>query len=90
MNSSTPFFKLSALAVAVVTTITLAACGGGGGSRNRASSGGTAGASSYSGTISGLGSIVVNGVRFSTTGATTADEANPDQPFAKAFGLGTT
>lgn len=90
MNSSTPFFKLSALAVAVVTTITLAACGGGGGSSNSASSGGTAGASSYSGTVSGLGSIVVNGVRFSTTGATTADEDNPDQPFAKAFGLGTT
>lgn len=91
MTSSTPLFKLSALAVAVVTTLTLAACGGGGGSSSSGtSSGSTAGTNSYSGTITGLGSIVVNGVRFSTTGATTADGDNPDQPFAKAFGLGTT
>jgi hypothetical protein len=89
MNSSTPFMKLGALALAVTTLVSLSACGGGGGG-DSSSAAGAATTSSYSGTISGLGSIVVNGVRFSTTGARTADEDNPDQPFTKAFALGTT
>ena len=66
---------------------TLAACGGGGSADNAAS---TSGAQTYSGTVSGLGSIVVNGVRFSTTGAETQDSDDPSQPYSSAFKLGAT
>jgi hypothetical protein len=80
-------FTLGALSLAALTSTLLVACGGGGGG----SSGGTnANSATYSGTVTGLGSIVVNGVRFSTAGATTADGDNPESPFTKAFGLGTT
>jgi hypothetical protein len=93
MISSNTLFKHSALAAAVLTLTALAACGGGGGSDSTSTSSSgttTASAASYSGTISGLGSIVVNGVRFSTTGADTVDADDPSQPYTKAFALGTT
>ncbi len=67
----------------------LAACGGGGSSSTDTTSS-TSGPQTYSGTVSGLGSIVVNGVRFSTTGATTTDSDDPSQPYTRAFKLGAT
>lgn len=85
--------KLTALSAAALLTSALAACGGGGTSQSSANSGqggSTSGAAAYSGAVTGLGSIVVNGVRFATSGATLADPDNPDQPYAKAFTLGTT
>jgi len=89
LRRHTGFFPLAATTAAALIALTLAACGGGGDSGG---TGGTAssGASSYSGTVSGLGSIVVNGVRFSTSGADTADGDDPSKAFAKPFGLGTT
>ncbi len=77
-------FTLGALSLAALTSTLLVACGGGGGGSTNANS------ATYSGTVTGLGSIVVNGVRFSTAGATTGDGDNPASPFTKAFGLGTT
>lgn len=80
---------LSALAAAAA--LALAACGGGGSGSSTAStsSGQATAASTYSGTVSGLGSIVVNGVRFSTTNARATD-AETEVGYARAFALGTT
>jgi len=58
-----------ALPVAMICASLLAACGGGSG-------GGTPAATSIGGTISGLGSIVVNGVRYQTIGASVRDLDN--------------
>lgn len=80
---------LSALAAAAV--LTLAACGGGGGASASSDSPATAaGTATYSGAVSGLGSIVVNGVRFSTSGASTVDPDDGTSPYLRAFALGTT
>jgi len=75
---------LSALVAA-----SLVACGGGGAADTAASASSTE-TQTYSGTVSGLGSIVVNGVRFSTTGAETQDGDDPSQPYASSFKLGAT
>jgi len=82
-------WTLSALAAAAV--LTLAACGGGGGGSSASGNGGgqTAAAATYSGAVSGLGSIVVNGVRFSTSGANVT-EAESEGAYARPFALGTT
>jgi len=80
---------LSTLTAAVSAAFALSACGGGG-SGGTAAAGGTAGTAAYSGAVTGLGSIVVNGVRFSTTGADTTDADDPSQPFTGAIALGTT
>lgn len=61
--------------LALVAAATLAACGGGGGD----STGGNSGSTNtkpavYSGPISGLGSVTVNGVRFSSSDATLSDD----------------
>lgn len=79
---------LSALAAAAA--LTLAACGGGGSGSSTASttSGQATSAATYSGAVSGLGSIVVNGVRFSTSNARTTD-AETESGYARAFALGT-
>jgi len=62
--------KLGVLATACA--IFLTACGGGG---TATSSGGGGGVpSAYSGPIGGFGSVVVNGMRFSTVGATLVDD----------------
>jgi len=83
------WFPITAITTAAALALALSACGGGGdGSSSTAASG--SGLSTYSGTVSGLGSIVVNGVRFSTSGAETADGDDPSKPYTKAFALGTT
>lgn len=58
--------------LALVAAATLAACGGGGGD----STGGSTSTKPavYSGPISGLGSVTVNGVRFSSSDATLSDD----------------
>ncbi|TAK95828.1 MAG: hypothetical protein EPO09_07240 [Aquabacterium sp.] len=89
--SSPTLFKLGSIAAALASILTLVACGGGGSSSDStASSGSGASTASYSGAVSGLGSVIVNGVRFSTTGADTADSDSPDQPFVRPIGLGST
>lgn len=50
--------------------MTIAACGGSGGGGGGTASGGTGGTGISSGSITGFGSIFVNGVEFSTNGAT--------------------
>lgn len=67
---------------------TLAGCGGGGASPELSPS--SSGNATYSGTVSGLGSIVVNGVRFSTTGAVVTSADDPTAVYADGFKLGTT
>lgn len=90
MQSSTPILKISAVACAVASALALSACGGGSAGTASTNSNTTVSTASYSGTVSGLGSIVVNGVRFSTTGADTLDGDDPSQPFTKALPLGAT
>ncbi|MDE1998667.1 MAG: hypothetical protein KGI52_07055, partial [Burkholderiales bacterium] len=85
-RSRLPGLWLGGLTSLVVAS--LVACGGGGSSAGTTPT--TASAQTYSGTVSGLGSIVVNGVRFSTADATAADADDPTQPFSQAFKLGTT
>lgn len=51
----------------------LRACGGGSGSNTASSSGQATTAATYSGAMSGLSSIVTNGVRSSTSGASATD-----------------
>lgn len=86
-----PFSTLTLVAASALA-LTLAACGGGGSGSGPAvsSTDGTSGPASYSGAVSGLGSIVVNGVRFSTSGATVADPDDSSQRYLRAFALGTT
>lgn len=80
---------LSTLAAAAV--LALVACGGGGGSSPSTGTQATAASTAtYSGAVSGLGSIVVNGVRFSTSGASTVDPDDGASPYLRAFALGTT
>lgn len=57
--------------LAVIAAATLVACGGGGGGSAGSA---TAQPAVYSGPISGLGSVTVNGVRFSSIGATLSDD----------------
>lgn len=80
------FFRRHGLILTAVTgaVIALAACGGGGGGTTSASNPTV----TYSGTVTGLGSIVVNGVRFSTIGANTTDPDDPTQSYGDAFALG--
>ncbi len=59
--------------LALVAAATLAACGGGGGGGDSTGSTNTKPAV-YSGPISGLGSVTVNGVRFSSSDATLSDD----------------
>jgi len=84
-------FPITAITAAAAFALVLTACGGGGDS---ASSGSTASAGSsnvsYTGTVDGLGSVVFNGVRFSTSGAATVDGDDPTKAYTKAFALGTT
>lgn len=61
--------------LALVTAATLAACGGGGGDNTGNNTGSTnAKPAVYNGPISGLGSVTVNGVRFSSSDATLSDD----------------
>lgn len=63
-------FKPTVVALLLIASGLLTACGGGGGT---ASTNTPVAASISSGTISGLGSIIVNGVRYETVGSTVLD-----------------
>ncbi len=75
-------FQASSLALISLTLLT--ACGGGGGGGDTATNTGvtnavatSSGSVLYSGPVTGLGSIVVNGVRFETIGAKVHDADDP-------------
>ena len=69
MTQSFSTFKLTTLALAC--GLLVSACGGGGGSSSSTS---TSGPAVFSGTVSGFGSVIVNGTRFSSVGATLRDD----------------
>ncbi|HBG06603.1 MAG: hypothetical protein A2075_10805 [Geobacteraceae bacterium GWC2_58_44] len=68
-------------ALAMVTSLSLAACGGGGGGDNGNGNGNggnqTSGATVSKGVVTGLGSVVVNGIRFNTDTASVKIDDNP-------------
>jgi len=79
---STPALATTSLALFCATL--LAACGGGGGGGGAAADAGpvntvaaASGSVLYSGPVTGLGSIIVNGVRFETIGAKVHDSDDP-------------
>lgn len=79
-------FRLSPLfgtATLLIAGLGLSACGGGGGGSSQSN----ATPATYSGTITGLGSIVVNGVRFSTLNASAFDPET-GAGYAQALELG--
>lgn len=87
---STPMRLAPMAALVAAAALALAGCGGGGGSSAASDNGSQATtAATYSGAVSGLGSIVVNGVRFSTSNARATD-AEFDDSYQRAFALGTT
>lgn len=61
-------------AFALIAAATLAACGGGGGDSTQNNAGSNSKPAVYNGPISGLGSVTVNGVRFSSSDATLSDD----------------
>lgn len=63
-----PHFARTALAAAALGTLLLTACGGGGGSDS------TSAQSYVTGSISGFGSVIVNGVHYEETGSRVEDE----------------
>jgi hypothetical protein len=91
-----PRFTLSRGALAASLScglgLLMVACGGGGDSSSTSTTPASTGVTtaSYSGTVTGLGSIVVNGVRFATTGASTVDGDDPRLSHSSAFTLGST
>ena len=66
--------SLSTLATASLLALGLTACGGGGGGGIAGTPSGGSASALYSGPIAGFGSVIVNGVRFSSVGATLADD----------------
>lgn len=81
------------------TTVALQGCGGGGGSALQTEGDNPAGVASYAGTsasylgpISGLGSVVVNGVRFETTSARVhdSDDLYGDAEYTDPLAMGMT
>ena len=71
--------KLTSTAVALVG-LTIAGCGGGGGGVGGGGGtppGGTVGSAVSKGVVTALGSVVVNGITFNTTGATVKIDDNP-------------
>ncbi len=74
MKALTRYICATSLALAV------AACGGGGGGGGGIVAGGTGGTGIASGIVTGISSVIVNGVTFSCTGATVAnDDGTIDQ-----------
>ncbi|HSH07907.1 MAG TPA: DUF5666 domain-containing protein, partial [Burkholderiales bacterium] len=69
------------VALAAALSFTLAACGGGG------VDGGTGGTGVSSGTVTKFGSIFVNGVEFSTSGATFRRDDNPSSEGELKIGM---
>ena len=80
---NTMFHRLSVLAVGVSM---LGACGGGGGSGSSIAS---AASNAVAGTISGLGSVIVNGVRYETIGASVVD-VDDSTAISTPLGMGMT
>lgn len=77
------------LPVVAVCVSMLGACGGGGGGTSSAAGGQQLPSTSVAGTISGLGSVIVNGVRYETIGASVVD-ADDGTSMGTALGLGMT
>jgi Domain of unknown function (DUF5666) len=71
MNTNFSTRLTRVLILGLFTSAVLIACGGGGG-KDSANNGSVA--SSYTGPITGFGSVIVNGMRFSSVGAGVADE----------------
>ena len=78
--------KLLALLMAVAGL--LSACGGGGGSSSNTTT--PTAATLNSGTISGLGSIVVNGVRYETVGSQVLDSDDGNTAITTPLRIGMT
>lgn len=60
---SSPKFKLTLVAAATSTALLLAACGGGGGSASTSSTSTQLGVATSSGTVTGFGSVFIDGIR---------------------------
>lgn len=80
-------FQPKLFALIMVTAGLLSACGGGGGSNSAITSGP---ATLSSGTISGLGSIVVNGVRYETVGSQVLDADDSSTAITTPLRIGMT
>ncbi len=78
--------KLSALTLALSLTTILVACGGGGGTGTSTAGIGGSGIIS-TGTITGFGSVIVNGVKFETTNASFNIEGNTGTQEDLAIGM---
>ena len=75
--------KISAVSLAIASTIGLAACGGGGSDSSgssTSSSTGTSGNTIISGVVTGFGSIFVDGVEFETDGSSFSLDDGDDGP----------
>ncbi len=75
------------LLAAAALVVGLVACGGGGGEAGAAAPAGSSSSAFTQGTLTGFGSIIVNGVHFDETGATITDDAGTVHA-ASALGLG--
>ncbi|VAW83267.1 hypothetical protein MNBD_GAMMA14-1087, partial [hydrothermal vent metagenome] len=75
--------KLTTIAGAIAVVIGLSACGGGGSGSSTASTASTASV----GTITGFGSVFVNGVEFETNGATIVIDGVPGTEADLAVGM---
>src|SRR5512133_1609982 len=77
MNQIKPSFRCTLLTLA--SAMLLTACGGGGGATTAAdNTSAPAAAAVYAGPITGFGSVIVNGMRFSSVGATLQDDDGQD------------
>ncbi|MGZ5249074.1 MAG: DUF5666 domain-containing protein [Caldimonas sp.] len=88
-RSSASAARTLALQIAAVTFL-VSGCGGGGTAGPSSGGTGTAAASSFSaGTITGFGSVIVNGVRFDDSAATVSDDdGNASTKTALKLGMG--
>ena len=75
MNQIKPSFRWTLLTLS--SAMMLTACGGGGGTTPPVSTTAPA-AAMYAGPITGFGSVIVNGMRFSSVGATLQDDDGQD------------
>ena len=76
MNQIKPSFRWTLLALS--SAVMLTACGGGGGDPPPAVNTSAPAAAVYAGPITGFGSVIVNGMRFSSVGATLQDDDGQD------------
>ncbi len=79
------------MAVMAAVTLVLAACGGGEGGSSSATQAATPVANiATAGTISGLGSVIVNGVRYETLGSSVLDADDQTRSIATPLAIGMT